>query len=195
MIFLLQIAGVPGVTEALFLARQSALAEQKKKLDEAPMLYSCGICGKDYKSSKAHAQHLNSKTNILQAAQRKNLHNDANAIVRPMTLGNPARHPYRKHVDDKETEWEEIDSEVDMNNVTANLFKSMNINENSTAMTETDDDEDDFKELNPTCCFMCDLVNDSLESCMVHMHKMHGFFIPDLEYLNDPKGSPYIPRG
>jgi len=28
----------------------------------------------------------------------------------------------------------------------------------------------------------------TIENCMVHMHKHHGFFIPDVEYLKDPKG-------
>ena len=41
-----QVAGVPGVTEALFLAKQSALAQEKDKQNENPMLYSCGLCGK-----------------------------------------------------------------------------------------------------------------------------------------------------
>ncbi|CAA2955226.1 cytoplasmic 60S subunit biogenesis factor REI1 homolog 1 [Olea europaea subsp. europaea] len=41
--------------------------------------------------------------------------------------------------------------------------------------------------LDPSCCFMCDLEHNNLESCMVHMHKQHGFFIPDVEYLMDPR--------
>jgi pre-60S factor REI1 len=35
---------------------------------------------------------------------------------------------------------------------------------------------------------MCDKEHKTLENCMVHMHKHHGFFIPDVEYLKDPKG-------
>jgi pre-60S factor REI1 len=38
-------------------------------------------------------------------------------------------------------------------------------------------------------CFFCNIVPDgSMEGCVEHMHKQHGFFIPDADYLNDPKG-------
>lgn len=43
-------------------------------------------------------------------------------------------------------------------------------------------------ELDPSCCLMCDKKHKTIEKCMVHMHKFHGFFIPDIEYLKDPKG-------
>ncbi|GLT48379.1 hypothetical protein SLA2020_220090 [Shorea laevis] len=36
-------------------------------------------------------------------------------------------------------------------------------------------------------CFMCVLEDDSIENCMIHMHKQHGFFIPDVEYSKDPE--------
>ena len=50
-----QVVGVPGVTEALFLAKQSALAQEKDNQNETPMLYSCGLCAKGYRSSKAYS--------------------------------------------------------------------------------------------------------------------------------------------
>lgn len=184
----LQIAGVPGVTEALYLARQSALDEEKEKLNAAPMLYSCGLCGKGYRSSKAHAQHLESKSHIMRASQGVNNQNEDNTIIKPLPRRTPVRPLPPKDVDMEESddsEWEEVDPEEDM----IDSITSMNVNGDSTAAAGTDDDEEDeFEELDPTCCFMCDLENDTIESCMVHMHKKHGFFIPDIEYLKDPKG-------
>merc|ERR1712137_1142094 len=112
-----KIAGVPGVTEALFLARLSALAEEKSKLNEAPMLYSCRICGKGYRSSKAHAQHLNSKSHIMRAFSGDNNQNENTAIVRPLTRRTPVQPPPRKDVnmeESDESEWEEVDSEDDI---------------------------------------------------------------------------------
>lgn len=183
-----KIAGVPGVTEALYLARQSALDEEKEKLNAAPMLYSCGLCGKGYRSSKAHAQHLESKSHIMRASQGVNNQNEDNTIIKPLPRRTPVRPLPPKDVDMEESddsEWEEVDPEEDM----IDSITSMNVNGDSTAAAGTDDDEEDeFEELDPTCCFMCDLENDTIESCMVHMHKKHGFFIPDIEYLKDPKG-------
>ncbi|RWW33051.1 hypothetical protein BHE74_00002223, partial [Ensete ventricosum] len=43
-------------------------------------------------------------------------------------------------------------------------------------------------DLDASCCFICDLKHESIESCMLHMHKKHGFFSPDVEYLKDPNG-------
>ncbi|XP_021738886.1 cytoplasmic 60S subunit biogenesis factor REI1 homolog 1-like [Chenopodium quinoa] len=187
-----KIAGVPGVTEALFLARLSALAEEKSKLNEAPMLYSCRICGKGYRSSKAHAQHLKSKSHIMRAFSGDNNQNENTAIVRPLTRRTPVQPPPRKDVnmeESDESEWEEVDSEDDIIDEATNSLTSMNMNGDSAAVVDSDsDEEDEFEDLDPTCCFMCDLKHQTIEKCMVHMHKKHGFFIPDIEYLKDPKG-------
>lgn len=190
-----KIAGVPGVTEALFLARQSALVDEKNKLNETPMLYSCGLCGKGYRSSKAHAQHLNSKSHIMRASQGQDPQNAENAIIKPLTRRVPVRPPPKKDVDaeeSEESEWEEVDPESNMIDEAADSLTSMKMNEQSAngddIEEDEEDEEDDFEELDPTCCFMCDLQNNTIESCMVHMHKKHGFFIPDIEYLKDPKG-------
>ncbi|EEC81236.1 hypothetical protein OsI_24290 [Oryza sativa Indica Group] len=135
-----KVAGVPGVTEALFLARQTALAEGSNS-DSTPMLYSCALCGKEYRSSKAHAQHLNSRSHLMKASQ------EPNASIAGITIVKPHEHS-----------------------------------------SKSDDEMDEFEELDPTFCFMCDLEHDTIENCMVHMHKKHGFFIPDSEYLKDPNG-------
>ena len=64
-----------------------------------------------------------------------------------------------------------------------------NVDEAGASKDTMDEDEDDIEDLfDPACCFMCDHENDSIEACMVHMHKYHGFFVPDVEYLKDPKG-------
>ncbi|KAL3613845.1 hypothetical protein CASFOL_041919 [Castilleja foliolosa] len=183
-----KVAGVPGVTETLFQARQSALAEEKRKLDETPpMVYTCGLCDKGYRSAKAHAQHLKSKSHLTKASESTNSNNVGTTIIRPA----PRRAPKEPldHVlvqedeESEDSEWEEVDEEEDLADEARDSLGQLNVNES------VDMDEDgDFEDLNPSCCFMCDLEHDTIESCMVHMHKLHGFFIPDIEYLKDPKG-------
>ncbi|KAL0393857.1 UNVERIFIED_CONTAM: Cytoplasmic 60S subunit biogenesis factor REI12 [Sesamum latifolium] len=172
-----KVAGVPGVTETLFLARQSALAEEKRKLDETPMVYSCGLCGKEYRSSKAHAQHLKSKSHLMRASETP-------------TSNEPLRQPVQEDDESEDSEWEEVDPEEDLVGEASDSFTQLKVNENPSNddMDEDEDGDDDFEGLDPSCCFMCDLEHDTIESCMVHMHKQHGFFIPDIEYLKDPKG-------
>ncbi|KAG2246039.1 hypothetical protein Bca52824_085667 [Brassica carinata] len=73
------------VTEELFEARQSALAVEKSKSDEAPTLYTCRVCGKGYKSSKAHEQHLKSLSHVLRFSQGATNNGDEDvAIVTPL---------------------------------------------------------------------------------------------------------------
>ncbi|XP_076929794.1 cytoplasmic 60S subunit biogenesis factor REI1 homolog 1-like [Bidens hawaiensis] len=174
-----KIAGVPGVTEALFLARQTTLAEEKSKLNGPPMLYTCRLCGKGYRSAKAHAQHLKSKTHTLRASQIGH-EDENNAIIKPLP---PKKAPQQKEEesDDESDEWVEVTENDDVAGDMASSSTHMEVN-------ETDDDMDEDDEVDPTSCFMCDKEHKTIESCMVHMHKHHGFFIPDVEYLKDPSG-------
>ncbi|KAJ0031902.1 hypothetical protein Pint_12623 [Pistacia integerrima] len=186
-----KVAGVPGVTEALFLARQSALVQEKNKLSETPMLYSCGLCGKGYRSSKAHAQHLQSKSHIMRASQGMNDEDSEKVIIKPLPRRAVNKPPPRREADNEESEesedeWEEIDSEEELVGEAAKSLTNLNVGSTSDDVME--DEDKDFEEFDPSCCFMCDLEHETIESCMVHMHKHHGFFIPDVEYLSDPRG-------
>ncbi|ESQ54047.1 hypothetical protein EUTSA_v10025366mg [Eutrema salsugineum] len=180
-----KVAGVPGVTEELFEARQSALAQENGKSDEAPMLYSCGICGKGYRSSKAHEQHLKSRSHVVRVSQGTTTNGEEDkAIIRPLP-------PRRKGSFDEESEdeWVEADSDDELAAQEASdSLSKLNVNESGSAEEDMDEDDADKYELDPTCCLMCDKKHNNLETCMVHMHKHHGFFIPDVEYLKDPEG-------
>ncbi|KAL5782913.1 hypothetical protein ACOSP7_007942 [Xanthoceras sorbifolium] len=192
-----KVAGVPGVTEALFVARQSAIAQEKNKLSETPMLYSCGLCGKGYRSSKAHAQHLQSRSHIVRALQGTNGQDGEEAIVKPLTRravnkpGGLRREAKNEESEESEDEWDEVDPEEDLVGEATKSLTNLDVGHASDEdddMEEDDDDEDGFEEFDPSSCFMCDHKHDTIENCMVHMHKQHGFYIPDVEYLKDPKG-------
>nr|XP_043639838.1 cytoplasmic 60S subunit biogenesis factor REI1 homolog 1-like [Erigeron canadensis] len=73
------------------------------------------------------------------------------------------------------------------------LLKSPNTKRNNMkkidgVLVSSSEDYLDDDEVDPTCCFMCDQKHKSVESCMIHLHKQHGLFIPDIEYLKDPQG-------
>ncbi|CAK9149831.1 unnamed protein product [Ilex paraguariensis] len=183
------VAGVPGVTEALFLARQSALAEEKKKSSETPMLYSCGLCGKGYRSAKAHAQHLKSRSHLVQASPGNQI--GGSTIIKPLAsrvVNMPPQQRQQHNEESEESEWEEVDPGEGLVDEATESLNHLGVHELASNKDMDDDDDDGFEELNPSCCFMCDLDHYTIESCMVHMHKQHGFFIPDVEYLKDPRG-------
>ncbi|KAG5386715.1 hypothetical protein IGI04_038185 [Brassica rapa subsp. trilocularis] len=180
------IAGVPGVTEALFNARQAALAQERIKSVEAPLLYTCGVCDKAYMSSKAHEQHLKSKSHVLNtSSQGGNGEEEDKAIIKQL-LPPPRRVERKEPVsieeeseEEEEEEWVEVDSDEDL--------EGEDMDDESGSGEDMEEDDIEF-ELDPTCCLMCDKKHKTLEKCMVHMHKFHGFFIPDIDYLKDPKG-------
>lgn len=156
------------------------------------MLYSCGLCGKGYRSSQAHAQHLKSRSHIARASQDTDHQYNEKAIIKPLlpravNKAPPQREADNEQSEESEDEWEEVDPEEELVNGTAQSLTDLNVNEHASD-DDIGDDDDDFEELDPSCCFMCDLEHNDIESCMVHMHKQHGFFIPDVEYLKDAKG-------
>ncbi|KAL8063682.1 hypothetical protein ABFX02_01G042700 [Erythranthe guttata] len=185
-----KVAGVPGVTETLFIARQSAIAEERGNLNVTPMMYSCGFCGKGYRSSKAHAQHLQSKSHLITVSEATGGKDEGSTIIKPLrrVAKQPPKHMVEEDEDSEDSEWEEVDPEEDLISENGDALRKLNLNKNSSDADMDEDDEDNFEDLDPSCCFMCDMEHGTLESCMVHMHKYHGFFIPDIEYLKDPKG-------
>lgn len=194
-----KVAGVPGVTESLFQARQLALAEEHEKTSEAPMLYCCALCGKEYRSFKAHSQHLKSRMHIMKASQESGQTASITIIKHltdrlPSKSASNSKSPTLREGNDDEndesedSEWEEVDPNEDMEGASESLtnLHADRINSSSGIVKSEDMDEDE--ELDVSCCFICDRKHDGIESCMVHMHKAHGFFIPDVEYLKDPAG-------
>lgn len=63
-----KVAGVPGVTEALYNLRIEALEAERKKKEGERLLYKCALCNKEYATAKAHANHLQSKLHVTRAA-------------------------------------------------------------------------------------------------------------------------------
>ncbi|CAL1385268.1 unnamed protein product [Linum trigynum] len=187
-----KVAGVPGVTEALFEARQSAIAQEKDKSRETPMLYTCTLCGKGYRSMKAHEQHLKSRGHILRASQGTMLEEEETIIKpRPQRVVNrPPQKEESEESDEDDDEWEEVDPDEVLVGDATKSMTGLNVDGvgASNDMDEDEEEEEDADLFDPSVCFMCDQEHDNTEGCMVHMHKQHGFFIPDLEYLKDPKG-------
>lgn len=194
---LFQVAGVPGVNETLFLARQASSAQDKIRLDDSYRLYCCSICSKGYRSDKALAQHLSSRSHILRVAQVKDPSEERNTMVKTVRLpfSGSSRPTLGKEIhaaesEVSEDEWEEGSSDDDLIGGAAKSLTELTVNEPSPSSYMDDDDGNDNAvcEVDPLCCFMCDLKHENIEYCIVHMHKQHGFFIPDVEYLKDPEG-------
>ncbi|GBG62406.1 hypothetical protein CBR_g30359 [Chara braunii] len=58
---------------------------------------------------------------------------------------------------------------------------------NGTEEAEAGRTEDD-EEWDPCNCMFCRKAHEGVDECVEHMHREHGFFIPDAEYLKDLTG-------
>ncbi|KAI5067224.1 hypothetical protein GOP47_0017752 [Adiantum capillus-veneris] len=188
-----KVAGVPGITETLFNLRVEVVAAEKKKLEGGQSLvYKCSLCNREYRSSKAHAQHLTTKQHIQKVSGHPSVSADEITVTR-LASERPLHSDHEKKAltvkleeeeeeeeEESSDEWEEVNEKEDMA-VSGSLDNS---EDDDNAMSV-----EDMGQWDVTNCFFCDLIADgTVEGCVEHMHKQHGFFIPDSEYLKDPRG-------
>ncbi|KAG0583796.1 hypothetical protein KC19_3G163700 [Ceratodon purpureus] len=181
-----KVAGVPGVTEALFNLRIEALEAEKKKKEGERLLYKCALCNKEYSTEKAHANHLQSKLHVTRAASADAPADAGVAGTRPAPQKASAvsleatRTQNGKAVVEEESddEWEEVDGE--------------DVEEDGDTVAEMEEagpsDDPLSGHWEPSDCLFCGRNHADFEACIEHMHRDHGFFVPDAEYLKDPVG-------
>ncbi|KAG0623291.1 hypothetical protein M758_3G163200 [Ceratodon purpureus] len=181
-----KVAGVPGVTEALFNLRIEALEAEKKKKEGERLLYKCALCNKEYSTEKAHANHLQSKLHVTRAASAdapadagvagtRPAPQKASAVSQEATRTQNGKAVVEEESDD---EWEEVDGE--------------DVEEDGDTVAEMEEagpsDDPLSGHWEPSDCLFCGRNHADFEACIEHMHRDHGFFVPDAEYLKDPVG-------
>ncbi|KAJ6925145.1 LOW QUALITY PROTEIN: cytoplasmic 60S subunit biogenesis factor REI1 [Populus alba x Populus x berolinensis] len=177
-----KVAGVPGVTEALFVARQSAIAKEKEKNET--LCFIAVFYG--YRSSKAHDQHLKSRSHILRASQGTN-QEEENTVIKPLPRREVNKRVVQREAEARESEesedeWEEVDSDEELVAETTKSLTGLNVNEMASLDDIVEDDEDDdpqglltYLGLKVKRDFMCLYCNDkrqpfnSLEAVRKHM--------------------------
>ncbi|KAL0733869.1 hypothetical protein Bca4012_010079 [Brassica carinata] len=108
------------------------------------LCFTCGVCDKAYRSSKAREQHLKSKSQFCKASSQGE--EEDQAIINQ--LPPPRRCVERKEPapieEESEEEWVEVDSDEDL--------EGEDMDESGSG---EDMEEDDIEfELDPTCCLM-----------------------------------------
>lgn len=194
-----KLAGAPGVSEALFILRLETLAAEKGRLGAENLLYTCSVCHKEYRSSKAHAQHLRSKLHIQRALLWSKSSSGPITVTRPVPCRpvefnhearGPASAPYGDHQlevnGNSSDEWEEVNDGDDVLSLDSDELDRIDGGQGVEAGMLNQEDWDYW---NASRCFFCDSIPDgTIGGCVEHMHKQHGFFVPDAEYLKDPQG-------
>ncbi|KAI5062915.1 hypothetical protein GOP47_0021462 [Adiantum capillus-veneris] len=193
MLVRLQLAGAPGVSEALFILRLETLAAERGRLGAENLVYTCSVCHKEYRSSKAHAQHLRSKLHIQKASIWSKSSSGPITVTKPVPHGvvensdeGLTSAPYSDCNVNSSDEWEEVNDDDDVLSLNSDELDGIDQGQRVEAGISNHEDLDYW---NATQCFFCDSIPDgSIGGCVQHMHQQHGFFLPDAEYLSDPQG-------
>ena len=86
---------------------------------------------------------------------------------------------------------EDADSDTEASRITECVTSESETNEGSAQHDKQDkhSEDDDGLGWDPSCCLFCEKGHDgSVSACVEHMHRQHGFFIPDAEYVADLAG-------
>jgi len=164
-----KVADLPSVTAEAFEARKEAHVAQAKVASgevKEPGNY-CVACGKNFKKKKAYESHINSKKH-----QEMILKFEANTTNE---AGPPTKNVIKSTNKNEIKVVEEVDDDDD---------EDMEVEE-----VDSDEwDEDDENAIPTTDCVFCSHHSNNMDNNVQHMMEVHGFFIPDPEYLIDTAG-------
>ena len=160
-----KVAELPPVTADNF--KERVLAQRATEAAEAKHEF-CQICKKHFTSENSYQSHLRSRK-----------HKEREAFVQKTG---------------KESTKPEVSSKEETGDESKLTEKNeMNLKEGEIVKKEEGEEEESDSEFEPepleiSECLFCPQSSDDLESNLKHMSLVHGFFIPDLDYIVDVKG-------
>eukprot|EP00899_Mesostigma_viride_P022637 jgi/Mesvir1/3558/Mv12024-RA.1 len=178
-----KVAGLPCVTQAWYQAKTAA-SEKHSAMAAAPApTFSCGACGKHYSSEGAYTQHMSSKRH-LETVARGGSAPAQPRVIKSADSTSPAVPVAEikggeEEESDGEDEWEEVEDEEEASAMLADMEAR-----GGGGAAEAPIEVWDAKR----CLFCVQRTLASTQECVEHMHREHGFFIPDAEFLVDPEG-------
>ncbi|KAI9250591.1 C2H2 type zinc-finger-domain-containing protein [Phascolomyces articulosus] len=157
-----KIADLPPLNAEQFAQKVLAQQAQNRAAEERQgLIYECTTCRKSYYSENGYHNHMQSKKHREMEIKNEILGSHDYPRNYP-TSGGRQRQPQQL----------------------APLFSDQ---------SDQSDLEDDIKPINTLndplrLCLFCSFPNSDFDGNMDHMTKIHGFFLPDDEYLHDKKG-------
>ncbi|EJW82200.1 zinc finger protein [Wuchereria bancrofti] len=167
-----KITGFPIVTEEQF--GQKVIAYKKETADEKnteTKMAICKCCSKRFQSANAYENHLSS---------RKHKESETRFFKRDAMRGMNKAPVMEKQIND----------------LHYNHFDEADIQENDCDgwITDHDIDDEDFDEskvIPETVCLFCNYGSDDVETNLIHMSVLHGFFLPYAEFCTNVGGMLY----
>ena len=157
-------AGLASIPQALFESQLTALNNKKAAEASAKATQNCKTCKKSFSTASAFQAHIASKKHLKK--------------VEKQGEGGPD--------DDDE---DEDDMEDAPKSASAPGPSESKSEEDDSAMVEDGEDEEEEGEAIPLMhCLFCSKNYTQVDSCVSHMLREHGFFIPFIENLVDLEG-------
>ena len=176
-----KVAELPPVTAENFqervLAQRAATAELDAKQSEF-----CDVCKKLFTTRNSYDSHIRSrkhKERVIMMERRKSSERNGELVLQEE--GNTDSVRNKKNA-------EEMNQAV-----VDGKRKPPEVADSSKAEREEEEEESTESDYDPepleiTECLFCPKTSEDLESNLNHMSLVHGFFLPDLDYLVDVKG-------
>ena len=203
-----KVAGLPGVTAAWFEIRRKTLEAQSAVVER--QLYACVLCDKEYSSAKAHTNHLQSRAHQTRAAVVQDKGPVDAPVLRPRVSNSrgvlPSGEPRGQSdspvmADVKDANGKDVSISDEMEDEDDEDWEEMDEDEAATLAAENGDvlppqeaeaDAGELEDWDSARCLFCDWrarQGDEAEcaECVEHMHRQHGFFVPDSEFLAKPR--------
>ncbi|VDM92248.1 unnamed protein product [Onchocerca ochengi] len=169
-----KITGFPTVTEEQF--RQKVIAYKKETtVEKNAEMIICKCCSKQFQSTNAYDNHLSSRKH--KESETRSLKGNAKMGTNRAPVTEKQINDFHYNYFDKE-DIQEIDCDDDSDGW----------------MTDHGSDEEDFDEskvIPETVCLFCNFGSNNVETNLMHMSKLHGFFLPDAEFCTDVSGMLY----
>ncbi|EJD75085.1 hypothetical protein LOAG_17697 [Loa loa] len=169
-----KITGFTIITEEQF--RQKVIAYKKETTAEESTetrMIICKCCGKHFQSTNAYDNHLSS---------RKHKEIETRSFKRDVMRTTNKAPVMEKRINDLHyNHFDKVDiEESDRTNDGSNDW-----------ITDYDADGEDFDEskvIPETVCLFCNYGSNDVETNLIHMSVLHGFFLPDAEFCTDISG-------
>ena len=177
-----KVAELPPVTAEGF--RERVLTQREAQAaggeDKQPRL--CKICRKQFVSLRSYENHLGSKRHRENEKTAKPPDVEVEADLSEL------RNKKNLQLSTKQVKEVESGDKKDKEEEEEETSVEEKKGEREEGGEEEEEGSDEPEALETNECLFCPRFSNDFEENLSHMSRVHGFFLPDLEYVTDPKG-------
>uniref|UniRef100_F1KYZ8 Zinc finger protein 622 n=1 Tax=Ascaris suum TaxID=6253 RepID=F1KYZ8_ASCSU len=177
-----KVAALPPITADQF--QEKVLSYRDKAAEEeaaASHRLFCEVCNKQFQSTNAYDNHLNSKRH-----KENDSKSSQNTPRKVDAVNLPTGHLAKQSTEKENKVVDSIDALIESNVEEEDSDSEGWVTDHG---TDTENEEyDESKGIAITVCLFCLSPSANMEQNLAHMGRFHGFFLPDVEFCVDVEG-------